>query len=158
MDTPVKDTLVARPLLTPVAQKLCRGGHVIFTSRTCVYSRALLHIEIVCCCLWIISSVFIGAWHAVCSVSKENCGPFLWEDWWLNGIRIFLPSSSFCCKRTTETNGFNVKDNDPQCELVYCKSSLLKHCWTRTLASAVSRPYPTRLLSVRISQSQSIFE
>jgi hypothetical protein len=48
--TRVKVTLVARPLLTPVAQKLCRCEHGLFTSRTCVHSRTLLRIEIVCCC------------------------------------------------------------------------------------------------------------
>jgi hypothetical protein len=48
----VKATLVARPLLTPVAQKLCRWEHGVFTSRTCVHSRTLLSIEIDCWCLW----------------------------------------------------------------------------------------------------------
>jgi hypothetical protein len=34
----------------PVAQKLCRCERVVFKSRTCVHSRTLLRIEIVCCC------------------------------------------------------------------------------------------------------------
>jgi hypothetical protein len=46
-DTRVKATLVARPLLTPSAQKLCRCLHYVFTSRTCVHSRTLLRIQIV---------------------------------------------------------------------------------------------------------------
>jgi hypothetical protein len=45
-------TLVARPLLTPVARKLWRCKHGVFATRTCVHSRTLLRIEIVCCCLW----------------------------------------------------------------------------------------------------------
>jgi hypothetical protein len=49
-DIRVKVTLVARPLLTPVAQKLCGCEHGLFTSRTCVHSRILLSIEIVSCC------------------------------------------------------------------------------------------------------------
>jgi hypothetical protein len=36
--TQVNVTLVARPLLTPVAQKLCRCEHGVFMSRTYVYS------------------------------------------------------------------------------------------------------------------------
>jgi hypothetical protein len=51
-DTRVKVTLFPRPLLKPVTQKLCRCEHGVFTSRTCVHSRTLLRIEIVCCCLW----------------------------------------------------------------------------------------------------------
>jgi hypothetical protein len=47
--TLVKVTLVTRPLLT---QKLCRYDDGVFTSRTCVRSRTLLRIEIVCCCSW----------------------------------------------------------------------------------------------------------
>jgi hypothetical protein len=38
-DTRVKVTLVIRPLLTPVVQKLCRCEHGVFTSRACVHSR-----------------------------------------------------------------------------------------------------------------------
>jgi hypothetical protein len=34
-------TLGARPLLTPVAQKLCRCEHGVFTGRTCIHSRTL---------------------------------------------------------------------------------------------------------------------
>jgi hypothetical protein len=48
-DTRVKVTLVARPLLTSVTQKLCRCEHGVYASRTCVHSRTLLRIEIVCC-------------------------------------------------------------------------------------------------------------
>jgi hypothetical protein len=43
-DTRVKVTLVARPLLTPVAQKLCRCEHVL-TSRTCVHSRTFFTLK-----------------------------------------------------------------------------------------------------------------
>jgi hypothetical protein len=47
----VKVTLVARLLLTPVEQKLCRRERGIFTSRMCVHSRTLLRrMEIVCRC------------------------------------------------------------------------------------------------------------
>jgi hypothetical protein len=35
--TRVKVTLVARPLLTPVAQTLCRYEYGLFTSNTCVH-------------------------------------------------------------------------------------------------------------------------
>jgi hypothetical protein len=49
LDTRVKVIVVARPLLTTFAQKLCICKHGVFTSRTCVHSRALLRIEIVCC-------------------------------------------------------------------------------------------------------------
>jgi hypothetical protein len=49
-DTRVKVTLVARLLLMPVARKLCRCEHDVFTSRTCAHSRTLVCIEIVCCC------------------------------------------------------------------------------------------------------------
>jgi hypothetical protein len=45
--TRVKVTLVARPLLTPVAQKLCRREHGECTSRKCVNSHTLLRKEIV---------------------------------------------------------------------------------------------------------------
>jgi hypothetical protein len=48
-DTRVKVTLVTMPLLTPVAQKLCRREHGVFTNRTCVHSLILLRVEIVCC-------------------------------------------------------------------------------------------------------------
>jgi hypothetical protein len=48
-DTRVKVTLVARPLHTPVAQKLCRCERGVFMNRTCVDSGTLLRIEIVCC-------------------------------------------------------------------------------------------------------------
>jgi hypothetical protein len=48
-DTRVKVSLVARPLLTPVARKLCRYEHGVFISRTRVHSRTLLRIEIVFC-------------------------------------------------------------------------------------------------------------
>jgi hypothetical protein len=47
-DTRVKIALLARPLLTPVARKLCRCKHGVSTSRTCLHSRTLLRIEIVC--------------------------------------------------------------------------------------------------------------
>jgi hypothetical protein len=46
-DTQVKVTLVARPLLMPVAQKLCRCDRGVFTTRTCVSFRKLLRVEIV---------------------------------------------------------------------------------------------------------------
>jgi hypothetical protein len=49
-NTRVKVTLVARPLLTLAARKLCMCEHGVFTSRTCVHSRTLLRTEIVCCC------------------------------------------------------------------------------------------------------------
>jgi hypothetical protein len=52
LGTRVKVTLVARPLLTPVSQKLCRCKHCVFKSRTCVRSRTLLRIEIIFCCSW----------------------------------------------------------------------------------------------------------
>jgi hypothetical protein len=45
-DTRVKVTVVARPLFTPVAQKLCRCEHGVFTIRTCVHSRTLLLIAV----------------------------------------------------------------------------------------------------------------
>jgi hypothetical protein len=48
-ETRVKVTLVARPLLTSVAQKLCRCEHGVFTGRTCVHFRMSLRIEIDCC-------------------------------------------------------------------------------------------------------------
>jgi hypothetical protein len=37
-----KITLVARPLITPVAQKLCRCEYGVFTNRTSVHYRTLL--------------------------------------------------------------------------------------------------------------------
>jgi hypothetical protein len=49
-DTQVKVILVNSPLLIPVAQKLCRCEHGVFTIRTCVHSRTLLRIEIVWYC------------------------------------------------------------------------------------------------------------
>jgi hypothetical protein len=43
-DTRVKVTLVARPLLTPVAQKLCRCEHGVFMSRNvCSLSNITSH-------------------------------------------------------------------------------------------------------------------
>jgi hypothetical protein len=45
----VKIAHVTRPLFTPVAKKLGRCKHRVFTSRTCVHSGTLLRIEIVCC-------------------------------------------------------------------------------------------------------------
>jgi hypothetical protein len=57
-DTLVKVTLVARPLLTPVAQKLCRCEHYVFTSGTCAHSRKLIRVEIVCCCSEAFSSSY----------------------------------------------------------------------------------------------------
>jgi hypothetical protein len=48
----VKVTLVARPLLTPAAHKLCRCELGTFTSRTCVHSRKLFRFKIVCWCSW----------------------------------------------------------------------------------------------------------
>jgi hypothetical protein len=47
LDTRNKVTLVARPLLTPVAQKLSMCEHGLFTIRTCVHSGILLRIWIV---------------------------------------------------------------------------------------------------------------
>jgi hypothetical protein len=44
----IRVILVARPLLTTVARKLCRCERGIFKSRTCVHSRTIIHIEIVC--------------------------------------------------------------------------------------------------------------
>jgi hypothetical protein len=43
-------TLVARLLVSAAAQALCRCDRGVFTGRTCVYSRTLLGIEIVCYC------------------------------------------------------------------------------------------------------------
>jgi hypothetical protein len=40
-------SLVARPLLTPVAQELYRCERGIVTCRTCAHSRTVLRIEIV---------------------------------------------------------------------------------------------------------------
>jgi hypothetical protein len=51
-DTWIKDILVARPLLTPVVQKLCKCKHSVLTSRSCVRSRSLLSIAVVSCCSW----------------------------------------------------------------------------------------------------------
>jgi hypothetical protein len=48
-DSRVKVTIVARPLLTPVAQKLCRGAPSAFTGRMFVRFRTLFRIEIVSC-------------------------------------------------------------------------------------------------------------
>jgi hypothetical protein len=42
-DTQVKVTLVARPLLSIVAQELCRCEHGVFTNRTSIHSRTLLN-------------------------------------------------------------------------------------------------------------------
>jgi hypothetical protein len=51
-DTRVKVTLVARPLLTQGAQKLCTWERGVFTNRTCIHSRASLRNGLVCCCSW----------------------------------------------------------------------------------------------------------
>jgi hypothetical protein len=48
-DTRVQVTFVARPLLTLLAQKLCRCERGVFASRIRVHSRTLHLIEIVCC-------------------------------------------------------------------------------------------------------------
>jgi hypothetical protein len=48
-DVQIKAILVARPLFAPVAQKLCRCEHGMFTSRKCVEYRTLIRIETVCC-------------------------------------------------------------------------------------------------------------
>jgi hypothetical protein len=54
-ETRVKVILVARPLLTPVAQSLCRGEH----SRTSLYSLSnIISIEIFCCCSWSIINAY----------------------------------------------------------------------------------------------------
>jgi hypothetical protein len=45
-DTRIRVSFVARPLLTPVARKLCGCEHDVFTSRMCVHSRILFRIEI----------------------------------------------------------------------------------------------------------------
>jgi hypothetical protein len=45
-DTQVKVTLVARLLLIPVAQKLCRCKHGVFMSRTCVHSQTLFALKL----------------------------------------------------------------------------------------------------------------
>jgi len=47
--TELQITIVARPLLTPVVQRLWRCGHGTFKSRTCVDFRLFLGIEIICC-------------------------------------------------------------------------------------------------------------
>lgn len=47
-DTRFKVTLVARLLLWPAAQKLCRCERGVFMRRTCAHYRALLRTEIVC--------------------------------------------------------------------------------------------------------------
>lgn len=55
-NTRVRVTLVARPLLTQVAQKLCIWKHGVMPSRTCVLSRTSLDIVIICCCSWAFSN------------------------------------------------------------------------------------------------------
>jgi hypothetical protein len=49
-DTRVIVTLVARLLLLPVTQKRCMCDEGVCTCRMCVYSRALIRIEIVFYC------------------------------------------------------------------------------------------------------------
>jgi hypothetical protein len=72
-DIRVKVTLVARPLLKTVAQKLCSREHGVFSSRSCVHSRWSLRIEIICSCSWNIFSASIEHSRVVISVSKANC-------------------------------------------------------------------------------------
>jgi hypothetical protein len=48
--TRLKVILVARPLLMPVAKKLCSFERSTFMTRTCVQCQILLLIEIVFCC------------------------------------------------------------------------------------------------------------
>lgn len=62
LDTQVSVSLVARPILSPVMQKLSGYKHNVFMSRACVYSWTLLCIRIVCCCLWNISNAYPNKW------------------------------------------------------------------------------------------------
>jgi hypothetical protein len=50
-DTSIDVTLIARLLLSPVAQKLCNYEQDIFKKRTRVRSQKLLRTEIACCCI-----------------------------------------------------------------------------------------------------------
>jgi hypothetical protein len=60
-------------LLGLCSSQLCRCGHGIFTSRTCVHSWSVFSIKIVLCSSWSIYSTFIENWHVVLSASKANC-------------------------------------------------------------------------------------
>jgi hypothetical protein len=64
-DTGVKVTLVARPMLTLVAQTVCRCEHGVFPGRTSVHSRSLFRIKVVCCCSWSI-------WHILTKKYERN--------------------------------------------------------------------------------------
>jgi hypothetical protein len=45
--TRIKVTLVARPLLTPVAHKVRGCVHGVFTNRTCTHFQTLLRIDVI---------------------------------------------------------------------------------------------------------------
>jgi hypothetical protein len=59
-NTWMKFNLVARPLLMPVAQKLCKCEYDVFTSRMCVFSQTLLSIENVASVREICSDMYPG--------------------------------------------------------------------------------------------------
>jgi hypothetical protein len=87
-DTRVKVTLVARTLPTPVAQKLCRCEHDVFTSRTYVHSWALLLIEIFCCFSRSIQQCV--PWQVPNKATKHRL------------VRTFRDTGSVCDKWATE--------------------------------------------------------
>jgi hypothetical protein len=70
-DTPVKVTLVARPLPMPVAQKVCRCEYGVLMIRMCGHSRTFLHMDIVYCCCGAFSNAYLTR---TCLVKRHTTG------------------------------------------------------------------------------------
>jgi hypothetical protein len=94
-DIRVKVTLVARPLLTSVAQKLCRWKHGVFTSRTCVHSRELIEISHEA---WRNSHTILS--RLLPTLTQKNFAKSYQSQWKVWGIssRKMADISTNCCK------------------------------------------------------------
>jgi hypothetical protein len=101
-DTRVKVTLVARPLLTTAAQKLCRCEHSVFTSRTCVHSRTFPRIDI---SFAVVREAFSNAYPDKELLNKTTIQRLVtkfWDTgsvhvssrrWWTSAVKLFCSSS-----------------------------------------------------------------
>jgi hypothetical protein len=136
----VKVTLVARPLLTQVAQKLCTCEHDVFMSKTCVCSRKLLRIKTVCCCSRSIKHAYFYkevpnktkiSWLVTESRGAENVIALLEEnegDCWFEhvgrsprlGMKLLYCRSSLVCALFAVSSGHRSLQTS-RCQTCFCR-------------------------------------
>jgi hypothetical protein len=145
-DTRVKVTLVTRPLLTPVARKLCRCEYYVFTSRTCVQYRTSKSFAAV-------HEPFSNAYPDKEVTSKTAIHRLVTKFRDTGSVWTF-----FSLLEENERDCWF--QNDGATARIANTTASLRwvHCWVWPLATPISRPYPTRLLSLGISQRKSLFK